>query len=226
MRVILVTILGFLVSCSTVGPVRKIASVEAVFSEIDFKKSVVQIFPPVESEGSLKYFFYIQLKSADGKFSDASPMDIALKDKSGKVHDYTVDRILPGRFYVSLKKTHGVSTSHLDFFVKGKALKEQVKLSMSTPDRSHSSIKVVGSDDHRLTLQLRLADKNNRAVALPDHPEIILEGLGTIENLSHVSEGVWEFSIVYPEENQIMYMSVRAMGIRLHNIFRYQHVEK
>jgi hypothetical protein len=137
-----------------------------------------------------------------------------------------VEQSLDGRYYITIEKTSEFSSAEMDIFLKGRPLKEQFKLSMHYPDQKNSSIKMIKNSNNILVFRLRLADKNNRLVEIPDRPEIILEGVGNVDDLRHVSEGTWEFSVIYPEENQIMYFSVRAMGVYLSNIFRYQHVEK
>jgi hypothetical protein len=41
-----------------------------------------------------------------------------------------------------------------------------------------------------------------------------------------VKEGVWEFTISYPGVNQILYVTLKANGVELERLFRFQHVEK
>lgn len=228
MRVIFFSLLIFLIGCASERPVRKIASVDTIvkIGQVDLKKSSVQIFPAVAADDGLWYYFYVQLRDTDGKYIDADPSDIGLKTDKGKPVPFKLERLLVGRYYLTLEKTADISSVQMDFFIQGKKLKEQFKMQMRLPDKAHSKITIVKNTIERITFRLRLADKLNQPVEIPDRPEIILEGVGSVENIKHVHEGIWEFSLIYPNENQIMYFSVRAHGVYLNKLFRYQHVEK
>lgn len=224
----LLIVLTFLIAACASDPekqVRKIASMSrpAIY---DHTKSLVNIFPAVSADESIWYYFYVQTKDTYGRFIQIDMNDIVIKTRKGKKISFKVEQLLQGRYYLTLEKTSDFSSAELDIFVRGKALKEQFKLNMRRPDKKNSSIKLIKNSQNTLVFRLRLADKKNQPVEIPDKPEIILEGIGNVEDLRHVSEGTWEFSIIYPEQNQIMYFSVRAMGVYLSNLFRYQHVEK
>jgi hypothetical protein len=193
---------------------------------LDYKKSLVNIYPAVPTEEGLWYYFYVQLKDTDGMFLDCSSKEIVLKTSKGRILPFTQERSLKGRYYLTLEKTADISSGQIDVFVQGVPLKEQFKLHFKYPDKRNSKISILRNKDNKITFTLRLADKDNAPVEMPENPEIILEGSGTIDEIKYVSEGTWEFSLVYPEENQIMYFSVRAQGVYLSNLFRYQHVEK
>jgi hypothetical protein len=75
-------------------------------------------------------------------------------------------------------------------------------------------------------LRLTLRDRRNLPVEMQQSPEIILEGIGEVSGLKMVKAGVWEFTISYPEVNQILYVSLRANGVKIERLFRFQHVEK
>jgi NADH dehydrogenase/NADH:ubiquinone oxidoreductase subunit G len=154
------------------------------------------------------------------------PSEIELKTSKGSAVEFKFQKILMGRYYLTLEKTAEISSAQIDFFVKGKPLKEHFQLSMRLADKTKTTIKMLRNDRNELTFKLRLADKNNLPVETPDQPEILLDGEGSVEEMRHISEGVWEFKVIYPEQNQIMYFSVRAHGVYLGKVFRYQHVEK
>lgn len=217
-----------LVACASKKPERKIASVSSpeVVRVIDMKKSHVEIFPAVAADSGLWYYFFVQLKDQSGRYIDCRDGDLSLKNHRKKVIPFNRERVSVGRYYLSLEKTAEISSGELDFFVQGKALKEHFRLNYRQPSREHTTFSVLRNEGGKITLRLVLADKLNRKVELPDKPEIILEGQGIIEDLHHTGEGTWEFSVIYPEENQIMYFSVRAMGLLLTNLYRYQHIEK
>lgn len=229
MRPLLLILIFLITACSSVEQeqkqLRKIASASrpAIY---DHSKSLVHIFPAVAADNGIWYYFYVQTKDSFGRFMPIDPNEIEIRTHKGKKIAFKFEQLLGGRYYLTLEKTSDFSSAELDVVVRGKALKEQFKLNMRHPDKSKTSIKIVKNDQNKLMFQLRLADKLNQPVEIPDKPEIILEGMGSIEDLKHVSEGTWEFSIIYPEQNQIMYFSVRAMGVFLSNIYRYQHVEK
>lgn len=230
MRPFLIALIFLITACASVEEqqqkqVRKIASMSrpAVY---DHSKSMVNIFPAVSADTGIWYYFYVQTKDTMGRFIAIDINEIEIRTRKGKKIPFKVEQLLQGRYYLTLEKTSDFSSAELDIFVRGKALKEQFKLNMRHPDQKNTSIKIIKNSANRLVFRLRLADKKNQPVEIPDRPEIILEGIGNVEDLKHVSEGTWEFSIIYPEENQIMYFSVRAMGVYLTNIYRYQHVEK
>jgi hypothetical protein len=225
MRPLLIILILFAVGCASKKPERKIAS-EPRPNIYDHSKSLVNIFPAVSADDGIWYYFYVQTKNTLGQFTHIDPSEIEVRTSKGKKIPFKSEQLLRGRYYLSIEKTPEFSSAQLDIFVRGKALKEQFKLNMRHPDKSNSSIKIVKNSRNKLTFRLRLADKKNQAVEIPEKPEIILEGIGNIEDLKQSSEGTWEFSIIYPEQNQIMYFSVRAMGVYLSNLYRYQHVEK
>lgn len=217
----------FQLGCSTRTVSRDIASVTPEQkSEIDLKKSFVQIFPNIVSGEESWYYFYVVLKDHKGRYIDCPETDLSLKTISGKKVPFKLERILLGRYYVNLKRKPNMTTEELTFFVQGKPLKENFKLYFKRPEARHSKIVFVKKSSSKLTLELHLADKNKRPVDPPDVPEVILDGVGEIGTLKHIREGVWEFTVIYPDQNQIMYFSVRSMGVYLSNLFRYQHVEK
>lgn len=58
-------------------------------------------------------------------------------------------------------------------------------------------------------------------------PEILIEGVTSaqVESVEHISAGIWQITVIYPEENQLFYVSVRVQGKTIKNLFRFQHVE-
>jgi hypothetical protein len=221
-------LLFIMVSCSTQDPRRKIASEDLIIKlgNIDHTKSLVRLFPSVSTEDSLRYYFYLQLRDETGSYVDCDPSEVSLVTKKGKKIPFELERLFKGRYYLTLDKPKDLSSGHLDILVQGKPLQEQLKLSMRPPVKENTSIKVIENSAHKLRFRLRIADKRNQPVELPYQPDIMLEGIGNIEDVTHTKEGEWEFSVIYPEDNQIMYFSVRAMGVLFPKIYRYQHIEK
>lgn len=192
---------------------------------MDLKKSEVQIFPAVASDSGVWYYFYVQLKDQNGNYVDCAPGELTLATSKGEPILFEYERQLPGRYYLTVEKTVKISSYQLNFFVRKRPLKEKFKLHFSSPSKSKSRISILEKNNHHLKLQLKLVDEQNRPVQMPDQPEVMFEGLGYIEDIKQVGEGTWEFLVIYPDENQIMYFSVRAMGVFMPKIFRYHHVQ-
>lgn len=196
------------------------------FGEIDLKRSEVQIFPAVASESGVWYYFYVQLKDQNGNYVDCEPGDISLTTSKGEPIFFEYERQLPGRYYLTVEKTPAVSSHQLNFYIQDKPLKEKFKLHFTLPSKTKSKISVLEKRNHYLKLQLKLVDENNKPVQMPDQPDVMFEGLGYVEDFKQVGEGVWQFRVIYPDDNQIMYFSVRAMGVFMPKIFRYHHVQE
>lgn len=229
MRTVLLLFLISISSCSNLGPQRKIASYEEPkikMGEVDFTRSKVLIYPAKEMEEDISYYLYVELKNSEGKYVDCDQKDLALRLKEGKKIDFDFHRALVGRYYLKIEKEEDVKAKNINLYYKEKPLKEQFKVHFNKPHKSNTKITLVSNQEYRLTLRLRFADKNNHSIELPEAPEIWIDGQGIIEDVKHLKEGVWEFSILIPDENQIMYISARAMGVSFRNLYRFQHIEK
>lgn len=195
-------------------------------SGVDYNKSFIQLFPD-ESKGEESwYYFYVALKDSRGKFVDILETDFELKTSSNKSIDFHLDKLFTGRYNVKIKHDKKLQLETLNFFVQGKLLKEKFKLFYKRPFPAHSKLTLVAKQDSSLKIRLQLLDKHKAPVDPPEIPEILLDGAGEIVSMERLGPGQWEFSVIYPEQNQIMYFSVRSMGVYLPNLFRYQHVEK
>lgn len=219
-------LLILLTGCASRTEERRPAAIRPVISnfEVDTKRSKVQIFPAVADQNGIWYYFYVQLKNSDGHYIDSQ--DLELKTNQGQKIDFHIKRSLVGRYYLTLEKSAGLSSAHLNLFAQGKVLREEFKLNFDYPSRNQSKIILMEKNSESSVYRLHLRNEHGENVSLRENPEIILDGLGVVEDLRQISEGVWEFSVIYPEENTIMYFSVRAMGVELPKLFRYQHVEK
>jgi hypothetical protein len=226
MRLLTLLILIILVSCSTAPQVRLPASdtLERL-GMVDVDRSLVQIFQALGSH-EVAYYFYVQLKDTKGNFVDATKSDFKILTTRGKRVKFDFERLLVGRYYLSIPKKSHQQSHQMDLYVRGKVLRGQLKISMRQPHPKHTTLKLLSNHGNQLTLELRFADQKNHPVEVPQTPEILLEGGGAIENLLRVKEGIWQFTVYYPEENQILYLGVRTMGLTFQNLYRYQHVEK
>lgn len=222
MRLTFVVLL-FIVGCSVSPPVRKPASQTTLYGRPDHQLSRIQFFPSTTVDGEEHIYFYLELKDDSGALIDCAPAEILLQTKAGKAVAFKLERILRGKYYLILYERPQVEG--LVLFLNGEVL-STFNLPRGRPAPAQTKITRVKTDKNKTTFLLRLADAQNRPVKLVERPEILLEGLGSVKDLQEISEGMWEFSVVYPEISQIMYLSVRAQGVYLERIFRYHHVEK
>ncbi len=217
-----------LFSCSS-AELRAPASLEEIPSgqeKVDVAKSVVQFFPVLTDSREVPIYFFIQLKNARARFVDVNPTEIEVRSNSGKPVSGKLERLSAGRYYLFLDNLSQNPPGELDFYVQGRVMREQVKLKRERPDAAQSKLQVVGHEGHKIAFRLKLRDKKKRPVESPETPEIQLEGEASVEDMRYVGSGTWEFLVIYPETNQIIYVSVRAMGVFFPRLYRYQHVEK
>jgi hypothetical protein len=226
MRLNLYFTLIFLISCSSPPQVRFPASESLQrLGTSDIKRSGVQIFLASENT-EFAFYFYVQLKDAAGNYVDTRQEDFILKTNRGRRVDFQFERLQVGRYYLSVHRRSAPDSSRVDLYLQGKVLRDQFHVSAQRPHHHHVTLKLFDNKDHRLTFELRLADKKNLPVEVPETPEILIEGQGSVESIDRVGQGVWRFVLHYPEENQILYLGIRTMGLTFQNLYRYQHVEK
>lgn len=216
-------LLLFLVGCALPTPQRVPSSVQSFrFGEVDHQKSSVQIF----TSGVRDFYLYLQLRDKNGTAVDCGPEDISLRGKDGKKIIFAFERIEAGRYYLSVSTVSGSEAQLIDLSIQGKFLRERMKLEFNYPDSNHTRMKILKNHGNILTIELRVADSKNSPVELVENPEILLDGAGDIFDLRPLGKGKWQFQVNYPENNQIMYFGIRAQGIHIPNLLRYQHVEK
>lgn len=230
MKSLLCLSLLFLIGCSHRSPERNMASFyqDVQLGVVDPLKSVVKQFPP-EVDGSVtRYYFYVQLLDDQGDYIDREQDDFQINEDHKQKVNFSFKRILRGRYYLILEKESEKSKGHLDFSVSGHSLSKQLKLPIKPPVRKHSHLKKVSEESNRVNFVLTLADAQAMPVDVYHSPEIILEGNhhGVMEGLERAGPGKWQFSVVYPEENQLIYLSIRSAGVYFKDLFRFQHVEK
>jgi hypothetical protein len=221
MKVIFLLIL--LTACSSELPYRRLASTDSflVLGEIDYKKSSVQLFHG--GSGEKRDYLYVQLKNEKGEFVDCDRYEFSLKTSQGYEVEFNYLRKLRGRYYLILEKSENFN--ELILLVKGVSLRETFKFPKRKPHASHTKMWLVQKFNGKISLRLKLADKANRFVDFPQIPEILMEGDGFIQDLKYVGDGVWDFTVIHPEENQLMYFSLRYMGLYFPNLYRYQYID-
>lgn len=219
---ILILLLILVTGCAEM-PLRGPASAPMRFGEVSAIHSSIQLFPDSDAD-THTYYFYLQLKDSKGEFIDCDPSEIVLKTKKKKLIKFKYERLLTGRYYLILDKSQGFKD--INFSVRGIALNGKFNLDIRRPDIKHTNIILERKLPGKLIFRLKLADRANRPVMTSVAPEIIMDGRGEIQELRYIQEGIWQFTVIYPEDNQIMYFSVRSQGKYLVNLLRYQHVEK
>jgi hypothetical protein len=166
--------------------------------------------------------FLLQVKNSSNQEIEISSNDVVVKNVDGKMAPFALERVGKVKYYI-----HPVNNEkELDISVQGKSVGKKIKINLRKPSEKFSHISIIQQFDHRLILQLKIADKFARPLDDGEIPEIVIEGDATIEGLKMIKEGLWEFSLDYPEHNLILYLSVRSQDVYLERLFRYQHVEK
>jgi hypothetical protein len=219
------SILLILQACSQ-APLRSPATYETefFFAEIDTKKSNVKLFPP-EIEGEIyRKYFYIELKNSTNQYVDCEEHEVNLRRGKERL-PFRLERLARGRYYVIHEGRIDFDESKIALSIQNVPLKE-AKLSLKTPNRKNSYIKKIHPDLKGVKLELFLADAKGKGLTLSHSPEIILDGIGTIENLEITGKGKWQFDLVFPNTNTVIYLSVRANGVVLEDLYRIQYIEK
>ncbi len=213
----------FLVFACAHAPERSIASLDEIkFGFIDPAQSIVRLFPNTSGHPDLHHF-YLELRDSNKLLVDVALSDIVLKIEKKNPSIY-IKRISLGRYELEVSD-HISHFKKLKFVVQNRSVKHAI-VKRQKPAKSHSKVTVISNAENKLKLHISLKDEKNVAVILDMSPDIILDGLGHLSMPQKVKDGVWEIVIDYPEMNQILYISVRANGVMLEKLLRYQHIEK
>ena len=222
MRVLLLSVLIFGLSCAS-DPQRHISSIEPIVEgKIDQRLSEISSFPS-DQENPSSLFFYMDLKN-----SKKRPVDISLDDikvsEAGESIEAKVRRLSLGRYEIEIFENIE-NLKELVFSVQDKTLKHKVR-PIQRPSKSKTKFVIISNKNHELVVQLFLQDKRGNFVDLQFSPEIMIEGAGTLNDLMMVKKGLWQFRVTFSEDNHILYFSVRANGVYLDRLLRFQHLEK
>ncbi len=222
MRPFFLLTLFFLISCAS-GPERKIASVHPIKTGIIAAKSCsIKLFLNNSGHPDI-HQFYLELRDKKNVPVDVEFKDIIIKENQ-KILTTHVRRLSLGRYEVELQKDDS-DLGRLKFLVQGKKVSHKFT-NLLQPHAKKSQVILVSDSDYRLKLRIHLRDHKNRAVELALPPEFIMDGVEELSAPQMVTTGVWEVIATYPDMNQILHLSVRANGVLLERIFRFQHVEK
>lgn len=222
MRKSLLLPLFFLIACAH-APERNIASFEVItFGEVDPVQSMVHLYPNFSGHPDLHHF-YLELRNSNNKLVDIELSEISLKLEKNNPSIY-IKRISMGRYQMEVSD-HIPHYRKLKFLVQNKIIKHAI-VKKQKPVRTNSIIKLISNTDHKLKFHVHLKDEKKSAVMLETSPDIILDGMGELSKPQKLKDGVWEIVINYPELNQVLYISIRANGVLLEQLYRYQHIEK
>lgn len=211
-----------LVSCAT-QPQRQIASEQViVLGEVNASKSKIKLHQTNLSQNDY-FHFYLELRDARSKLVDVDLKDIRVRNQKNQLDSF-VKRLSKGRYEVTIPESLA-DLSKIKFFVQKKVLPHKL-VANQKPVRAHSKLELISQGDHVVHLRLTLRDKASLPLETELFPDIILEGLAEVSELRLIKKGVWEFSLAYPEQNQIFYLSIRANEVLLERLFRFQHLEK
>lgn len=212
----------FLISCAFAPEKDFTPSSPIVLGKINSEYSSVKLFANASDESD-HIHLYLELKKSPNSLVDVEAREIDVNYLKTKP-SFKVNRVSQGRY--QLEFAHELENlKKVKIRVQGKLLKHQL-ISFKKPSCSHSKLKLLQKGDHQISMQLVLKNKKGKRVETQTAPEIILEGLGEVSALMMTKQGVWEFTVDILEENQIIYLSVRANGVQMDRLFRYQHIAK
>ena len=192
-----------------------------VIGKMASAKSRVQIF--LADERDEKQKFYLILRDDKDQKIEIEESSLLITSKQGKVPKYKFERISKGRFQVLFNEKIP-KVSHLKFSVQGIPLKKSIE-NRHKPEPIKGKIVLVSKGDHEVTLKLSLQNMRGESLETDGPPGTVIEGGGTLSELKRLQKGLWEIKVSLPEENVIIYVSIRTNGAHLDHLFRYQHIE-
>jgi hypothetical protein len=215
-----------LLSCSTYRQERTLASLEDGLDIFDPVKSVIQIHYPNRLPKEAAPYLYLRVKNSNGRFIHLNCAEVSLKTSKGLGLPFEWLELDQGHYYITFKNDQKVEVENLRVFVQGQLLSGKILPKKELPDPVNTKIDLYKKELNAIWLRMRIRDNKNRPILLDDPPELILDGYGRIGKIQQLSGGDWEFEVILPPEDQIIYLSVRIMGQHFKNILRHQHLEK
>lgn len=230
MRSLVFLTLIILVSCAHEhdGEYRMPASYAemVLYGDHDVSRSSVKVFPPEYREKFTRQFYFVELKDEKGMYIDRDLHEIEVRMRSEKI-EARVERVLRGRYYVSIDTPEKLKSGQLDFYVSSIKLRESFKLGLKPAHPRFTKIRLLRATHHRAKFELVLKDKSGRVVEMPGEPEFITESPDAeVSKLEHIGNGKWHFTMTYPRGNQLFYISVRSHGTYFKNLFRFQYIDR
>jgi hypothetical protein len=189
--------------------------------KVDPQLSLVKLYRPDAFNDEQRFF--LELKNSKNTKVDVNDKEIVVKYLKTKP-PFKVYWVSQGQYQLEFSQEFE-DLKQVKFLVQGKKLKHEL-VSFKKPAQSRSKLMLLRKRDHEISMRLILQDKKGAKVETQAPPEIILEGLGEVSSLNLIQNGIWDFTVGMPEENQIIYLNVRANGVQFDRFFRYQHIEK
>jgi hypothetical protein len=216
------TLFIFLIACADV-PVRHPATVSnALYGDVDHSYSVVKTFPK-DQEQDGEQSFYLELRNKEKQFIDVNFEQIIVKSPAANLN-FSLQRLGRGRYEIKINQ-EDLEFKNLRFEVQNKEIKHSLNR-LSRPSKKHSQLKIIANPEYNLWLELNLRDLKGHPLDLSYLPEVIVEGEAVMSDIRQTKKGTWHIQMTYSEGNQILYFSVRANGVKLERLLRFQHVEK
>lgn len=221
-------ILLLLTGCSSRQPFRSIASPDSFCREADLSKSHLKMFSSAQYGGvdENKRYFFLVLRDDKGGFVECESLDIAIKESNGKKMKFTYHRSSMGQYYLIPSTNDKSIFEDLKVYVSDKPIMTKNKYSEPS-NKVTSTIKLSKHLPYKAVFLLKIKDSSADEDINFETPEIILEGgHGLVDEIEQINKTTWKFSLIYPEENQIIYISARTNGTVISNTIRFQHIEK
>lgn len=216
MRLYLV-VLFLICGCSSYQHEESADLVKFEYGKVSSDKSTIKVFNSSVStnQNSVPLYLYLELKDKKGKLVDCKPSKFLVKSDKGETIPFTLHRSGKGKYYISPRI---ISSKELVISMSGAILK--VKIHSVAGEDLSSKLML------RKTMPYKAIFRLITPIPLLSIPEIITEGgNGVIEGLSKINAKTWEFALIYPEQDQLIYVSARSHGLLLSNRLRFQHVE-
>jgi len=198
----------------------------AISSEIDLSQTTLKIFPPEIESHYFKFHFYFETRNIHHQFIDFNPEDLKIVSHRKKILKFDLQKIAVGKYYLNFRHAINGSELGLSFFLRNKLIYNLPRFSLSLVDRSRSWVKSLGMIQDGLRLRLFLSDADGREIKTLVPPEIMVSGEAEVIDLRQIAGGLWEFTLIYPNYNQIIYLSVRTQGSFIGQMYRLRHIEK
>ncbi len=218
-------LLFLIVSCST--PKREVASVDE--AQIYFPAdSKILKFHATSSrlENSKLPFIKLTSQNLENEFVDINEDSIRIKvDSDEEYIRPIVERVEKGKYYFSFVDGQIKRDDRLIIYFGDNRISNLRREVASTKiDFKKSSLKVVQKELSSYQLELKLYSTNSKIFSTNELPEILLDGVGSIGQLTQTAPGVWRFKLLIPNDNQVLYLGVQVNGQSSHNLLRLQYV--
>lgn len=188
------------------------------YGKVSSDKSVVKVFNTgISTKQNSGLYLYLELKNKKGKLVDCDPSDILVKSDKGEKIPFSLHRSAKGKYYIS---PSAVNSEEIFVVIKKAILKAKSNVHMTIGDELTSKLIL------RMAMPYKVIFRLITQIPLPGTPEIITEGgNGVVEGIRKINGTTWEFSLIYPEQDQLIYITARSHGVLLSNRYRFQHIE-